>query len=189
MEVLRRQPLTYYHIQHLRPCEIFVSAGEDLHTCSFGTQTVWIKQTPTVVTSAATTIPRSLSFYVDEEGFIKATHSLKKDGLSCLLREAISELRRNDKMIAGLMEFSRVESSIHQMKDEIKSIKELTESSSTQQQPSAQSMDTVLKEKLGTICEKIDLLKPVENSTHPSNNQPVNGNNDVQLLKQLRCYC
>ena len=104
----------------------------------------------------------------------------------CLLREAISQLRGNDKMIAGLMEFSRVESSIHQMKDEIKSIKELTESSSTQQQPSAQSMETVLKENLGTICEKIDLLRPVENSTPPPNNQPVNGNSDVQLPKQLR---
>ena len=83
------------------------------------------------------------------------------------------------------MEFSRVESSIHQKKDEIKSIKELTENSSTQQQPSA-TMETVLKENLGTICEKNDLLKPVENSTPPPNIQPVNGNNDVQLPKQLR---
>ena len=89
-------------------------------------------------------------------------------------------------MIAGLMEFSRVESSIHQMKDEIKPFKELTESSSTQQQPSAQSMETVLKENLGTICEKIDLLKPVENSTPPPNNQPVNGKNDVETAKN-RC--
>ena len=156
MEVLRRQPLTYYHIQHLRPREnsqSVVSAGEDLQTCSFGTQTVWIKQTPTVVTSAATTIPRLLSLSTwMKRVFIEATHSLKKDGLLCLLREAISQLRGNDKMIAGLMEFSRVEPSIHQTKDEIKSIKEQTESSSTQQQPSAQSMETVLKESRVTIC-------------------------------------